>query len=199
VRVDVRVIAATNRDLQESIRKGDFRSDLFYRLNVFPVDMPSLRDRSSDIPQLAMFFLSRFAKKFGKDIQGIPRGTLDRLINYPWPGNIRELQNVIERAVILSQRSVLELESGTIPFLAASGPPLVDDRTAGMNDQLRPVAPTASTLEEIERSHIAAILNQTQGVVEGPRGAAKILGMHPNTLRHRMQKLGLKRSAHRES
>jgi len=200
VRVDVRVIAATNRDLQESIRNGTFRSDLYYRLNVFPIDMPSLRERHSDIPQLAMFFLSRFAKKFGKDIQGISRATLDRLVAYAWPGNIRELQNVIERAAILSQRSVLELGSDTVPLLTASGSTaVVDERVASASAPLPPLEPTAATLEEIERNHIVAILNQTQGVVEGPRGAAKILGLHPNTLRHRIQKLGLKRSAHRDS
>jgi len=200
VRVDVRVIAATNRDLKESIRNGTFRSDLFYRLNVFPIDMPSLRERSSDISQLAMFFLSRFAKKFGKDIQGISRATLDRLVAYSWPGNIRELQNVIERAVILSQRSVLELGPDTIPLLTASGSAVdVDERTADVNGPLPSLASTPATLEEIERNHIVAILNQTQGVVEGPRGAAIILGLHPNTLRHRIQKLGLKRTAYRES
>jgi formate hydrogenlyase transcriptional activator len=200
VRVDVRVIAATNRNLEESIRKSEFRSDLFYRLNVFPINMPSLRERASDIPQLAMFFLSRFSKKFGKDIQGIPRATLERLVQYSWPGNIRELQNVIERAAILSQRSVLELEPDTVPLLKASADSAeVDDRIADTIEPLSPAAPTAATLEEVERSHIVAILNQTQGVVEGPRGAAKILGLHPNTLRHRMQKLGLKRAAYRES
>jgi formate hydrogenlyase transcriptional activator len=200
VRVDVRVIAATNRDLAESIRRGEFRSDLFYRLNVFPIDMPSLRERGSDIAQLAMFFLSRFSKKFGKDIQGIPRATLDRLVNYSWPGNVRELQNVIERAAILSQRSVLELEPDTLPILNASGASgQVDNRSADVDGPLSSAASATSTLEEVERSHIVAILNQTKGVVEGPRGAAKILGLHPNTLRHRMQKLGLRRSAHRES
>ena len=200
VRVDVRVIAATNRDLQESIRNGTFRSDFYYRLNVFPIDMPSLRERSSDIPQLAMFFLSRFAKKFGKDIQGISRTTLDRLVAYSWPGNIRELQNVIERAAILSQRSVLELGADTVPLLAASGSPAEpEERRAGVSGPRPSLEPAATTLEELERNHIVAILNQTQGVVEGPRGAAKILGLHPNTLRHRLQKLGLKRSAYRDS
>jgi len=200
VRVDVRVIAATNRNLEESIRTGTFRSDLYYRLNVFPIDMPSLRERSTDIPQLAMFFLSRFGKKFGKDIQGISRTTLDRLVAYSWPGNIRELQNVIERAAILSQRSVLELGADTVPLLAGSGSPAeTEELPAGASGPLPTLEPTAATLEELERNHIVAILNQTQGVVEGPRGAAKILGLHPNTLRHRLQKLGLKRSAHRES
>jgi formate hydrogenlyase transcriptional activator len=200
IRVDVRVIAATNRDLKEAIRNGTFRSDLFYRLNVFPVDMPSLRERVSDIPQLAMFFLSRFSKQFGKDIQGIPRATLDRLTAYSWPGNIRELQNVIERAAILSQRSVLELGPDTVPLLTSSGSSADgEEQPMHDNEPLPLLMPTASTLEEIERSHIVAILTQTQGVVEGPRGAAKILGLHPNTLRHRIQKLGLKRTTYRES
>ncbi len=198
VRVNVRVIAATNRDLEESIRKGAFRSDLFYRLNVFPVDMPPLRERRSDIPQLAMFFLARFSKKFGKDIQGIPRATLDRLVSYSWPGNIRELQNVIERAAILSQRSVLELEPDLVPLLRPSDSSAIDDRVSAMAEPLSS-ALNPATLEEIERGHIAATLSQTQGVVEGPRGAAKILGLHPNTLRHRMQKLGLKRATYRAS
>src|SRR5271169_2879110 len=131
VRVDVRVIAATNRDLQEAIGAGTFRSDLFYRLNVFPIEVPPLRERGSDIFQLAMFFLARFAQKFGKHIQGMPRATVDRLNSYSWPGNVRELQNVIERAVILSQRSVLELEPDVIPILASSGPSGISDGSSG--------------------------------------------------------------------
>ncbi len=199
VRVDVRVIAATNRNLQESIRTGDFRSDLFYRLNVFPIDVPPLRERGSDISQLAMFFLARFSKKFGKKIQGMPRATVDRLIAYSWPGNIRELQNVIERAVILSQSSVLELEPDVIPVLTPVDSSIMNDRSAAVESPLAPAVPTSLTLEDMERGHIVAVLNQTRGVVEGPRGAAKILGLHPNTLRHRMQKLGLKRTAYHES
>ena len=199
IRVDVRVIAATNRNLEESVRKGGFRSDLFYRLNVFPIELPPLRERQTDISQLAMFFLARFSKKFGKNIEGIARETLDRLTNYSWPGNIRELQNVIERAVILSPGPVLELT----PDLVRTETPLgVSTTPVEKFPESKPHVPAASgpsTLEEMERSHIVAILNQTGGVVEGPRGAAKILGLHPNTLRHRMQKLGLKRSAYRES
>jgi formate hydrogenlyase transcriptional activator len=198
VRVDVRVIAATNRNLEDSIQKREFRSDLYYRLNVFPIETPSLRERRSDIPQLAMFFLSRFSKKFGKDIQGIPRETMDRLLNYSWPGNIRELQNVIERAAILSQRSVLELGSDTVPVLATPSAAAVEVEIPSEGKPDLPGNPS-STLEEIERKHIAGVLDQTLGIIEGPRGAAKILGLHPNTLRHRMQKLGLKRAAHGES
>jgi formate hydrogenlyase transcriptional activator len=199
VRVDVRVIAATNRDLPESIRTGDFRSDLYYRLNVFPIDVPPLRQRGSDISQIAVFFLARFSKKFGKKIQGMPRATVDRLMSYSWPGNIRELQNVIERAVILSQSSVLELEADVIPVLTPAVASNMDDQSNIVESILPPAVPTSHTLEEIERGHIVTVLNQTKGVVVGPRGAAKILGLHPNTLRHRMQKLGLKRSAYRES
>jgi formate hydrogenlyase transcriptional activator len=199
VKVDVRVIAATNRNLPESIKAGDFRSDLYYRLNVFPIDVPSLRQRGSDISQIAMFFLARFSKKFGKKIQGMPRATVDRLMSYPWPGNIRELQNVIERAVILSQSSVLELEADVIPVLTTADSSIMNDHSNIVESILPPALPTPLTLEEIERGHIVTVLNQTCGVVEGPRGAAKILGLHPNTLRHRMQKLGLKRSAYRES
>ena len=128
VRVDVRVIAATNRNLQESIRKGEFRSDLFYRLNVFPIEVPPLRERRSDIPQLAMFFLARFSKKLGKDIQGIPRVTMDRLVSYSWPGNVRELQNIIERAAILSRSSVLELEPDVVPVLTTADSSAGTDR-----------------------------------------------------------------------
>ncbi len=200
VKVDVRVIAATNRNLQESIRTGEFRSDLFYRLNVFPIDVPPLRERRSDISQLAMFFLARFSKKLGKNIQGIPRGMLDRLENYSWPGNVRELQNIIERAAILSRSSVLELERDLFPGFAE--PDASGARTTSTETDPSTVGTSASappTLEELERAHIAAVLNQTAGVVEGPRGAAKILGLHPNTLRHRLQKLGLKRGAHHAS
>jgi formate hydrogenlyase transcriptional activator len=199
VRVDVRVIAATNRNLQESIRTGEFRSDLFYRLNVFPIDMPPLRERSSDIPQLAMFFLARFSKKLGKDIQGMSRETVDLLTSYSWPGNIRELQNVIERAVILSKGSVLELEPDLVPALTPAGSSPVGDRSSEVVRPPASASPASATLEELERDHIVAVLTQTRGVVEGPRGAAKILGLHPNTLRHRMQKLGLKRSAYHAS
>jgi formate hydrogenlyase transcriptional activator len=199
VRVDVRIIAATNRNLEESIRTGEFRSDLFYRLNVFPIDVPPLRERGSDISQLAMFFLARFSKKFGKDIQSMSRATVERLVNYSWPGNVRELQNIIERAVILSKRSVLELEPDLLPAL----PTAESSRMAGESSetvQSSGVAPpSSSSLEEVERAHIVTVLNQTKGVVEGPRGAARILGMHPNTLRHRMRKLGLKRAAYHAS
>ncbi|HTP45148.1 MAG TPA: sigma 54-interacting transcriptional regulator [Candidatus Acidoferrum sp.] len=206
VRVDVRVIAATNRNLQESIRTGDFRSDLFYRLNVFPIEVPPLRERPSDIPQLAMFFLARFSKNLGKNVQTISPSTLDRLETYSWPGNVRELQNLMERAVILSRSSVLELEPDLIPNLASSGAPPPAQQGAHQGEELPGQIPPAlttgsapSTLEEIERAHILAVLNQSKGVVEGERGAARILGLHPNTLRHRMKKLGIRRESYHGS
>src|SRR5207247_5827666 len=125
VRVDVRVIAATNRDLEEAVRAGRFRADLFYRLNVFPIQVPPLRERASDIPQLAMFFLSRFAKRFGRRVDTIASETMGRLVSYPWPGNIRELQNVIERAVVLSRGPAVELDRDLGP-----GPPPRGSRPA---------------------------------------------------------------------
>jgi formate hydrogenlyase transcriptional activator len=197
VRVDVRVIAATNRNLEESIRAGEFRSDLFYRLNVFPIEVPPLRERLSDIPQLAMFFLARFSKKLGKAFKGISQTTLDQLANYSWPGNIRELQNVIERAAILSRNSILELEPDMLSSLTGR------ESSAAPSAPAAPIAASAPanapTLEDVGRAHIISVLNQTGGIVEGPRGAAKILGLHPNTLRHRMQKLGLKRASYQPS
>ena len=198
VQVDVRVIAATNRNLEDSIRAGEFRADLFYRLNVFPIEVPPLRERASDIPQLAMFFLARYSKKFGKQIEGMPQSTLERLIRYGWPGNIRELQNIIERAVILSPNSVLELKSDLVPVLAGADSPVPREKSPEAISYGADV-PSSATLEDIERAHILEILNQTRGVVEGPRGAAKILGLHPNTLRHRMRKLGLKRTTYQVS
>jgi len=141
-----------------------------------------------------MFFLARFSKKFGKKIEGISQATVDRLSSYSWPGNIRELQNVIERAVIVSQGAVLELGPDLVSVLASANISGADDRSDRVTKPSASPLPAAATLEEIQRVHIVAVLNQTQGVVEGPRGAAKILGLHPNTLRHRMQKLGLKRS-----
>ena len=196
VRVDVRVIAATNRNLEESIRAGSFRSDLFYRLNVFPLELPTLRDRRSDIPQLAIFFLSRYSRNLGKRIKGISQATTDRLVNYSWPGNVRELQNVIERALILSRGPLLELDAD-LPLVTS---PEVLARTPQHQAQHIEAAPLAlPTLQEVERAHILVALKQTRGVIEGPNGAAKALNLHPNTLRHRMDKLGIKRSAHRIS
>jgi formate hydrogenlyase transcriptional activator len=198
LRVDVRVIAATNRNLREAVNAGRFRSDLFYRLNVFPLKLPPLRDRRSDIPQLVAFYLSRTSKKLGKKVDTVSQETMDRLINYPWPGNVRELQNVIERAVILSPGSNLLLNQDLLPRSSSGGGTQGLEMPGQGPSPASPEAPRLSTMEEVERSHIVSALQQTGGVVEGPKGAARILNLHPNTLRHRMQKLGIRRPAHRQ-
>lgn len=197
VRVDVRIICATNRNLLESIREGTFRSDLYYRLNVFPLEVPPLRERAEDIPQLAMFFFSRYARNLGKKMDGISASATEKLMNYSWPGNVRELQNVIERALILSHGPILELDADLIGVSPLEMPDDTGDDagppSAGGADS------SFKTLEEVERAHIVQALQQAGGVIEGASGAAKILGMHPNTLRHRIQKLGINRHAHRKS
>jgi len=194
VRVDVRIICATNRNLEEAIAAGTFRSDLYYRLNVFPLEVPPLRERRADIDQLAKFFVSRYARKLGKNITGISEAATQTLVSYSWPGNIRELQNVIERALIVSAGPTLELENdlSSIPASPIAGEPALEVAAVPYADQ-----PPLKTLQEVEREHILAVLQQTHGVIEGANGAAKTLGMHPNTLRHRMEKLGIKRQTHR--
>jgi formate hydrogenlyase transcriptional activator len=200
LRVDVRVIAATNRNLREEVQSGRFRSDLFYRLNVFPLELPPLRERRSDIPQLVAFCLSQFSKRLGKKIDSVSRESMDNLVNYPWPGNIRELQNVIERAIILSVGPTLRLDRDLMPVAAAAQgiqapeTEVPEDRQADLKSP-RPLL----TLDEVERNHILAALQHAGGVVDGPRGAARTLNLHPNTLRHRMDKLGIKGSRHRQS
>ena len=197
IRVDVRVIAATNRDLEEAVRNGRFRADLFYRLNVFPIRTPSLRERRSDIPQLVTFFVSRFAKKFGRRVEAVAKETMDRLVNYPWPGNIRELQNIIERAIVLSTGSSLELGPEFLPAVTAPA----EEGTRPRPVPARPVSPAPASvgldaaLKDVERSHILSALQQAGWVIEGARGAAKILKLHPNTLRSRIEKLGIRRAS----
>jgi PAS domain S-box-containing protein len=186
IKIDVRVIAATNRDLPRAVAEGRFREDLFYRLNVFPIVLPPLRERASDIPLLVHFLVAKSAVRIGKRIQSVSATTMRRLAAYPWPGNVRELENVVERAVILSQADVLEVE----PELLPSAPDAVrrfDEVAGGRRSSMK--------LEAVERAHILDVLSQTQGVIEGERGAAKILAIHPNTLRSRMKKLGITRSA----
>ncbi len=193
VHVDVRVIAATNRSLRESINAGTFRSDLYYRLNVFPLEVPPLRERGADIPQLAKFFLSRYSRNLGKRMEEISAAATERFSNYSWPGNVRELQNVIERAVIISPGPLLEVEPDLI---SVSTSETLRYTTRKATEVVQPTEPDPAlkTLDEVERDHISAVLLQTRGVIEGAKGAAKTLGMHPNTLRHRMEKLGIKRS-----
>ena len=184
VRVDVRIIAATNRDLAEEVRAGRFRSDLFFRLNVVPLVVPPLRERAADVTLLVTFFLSKFSAKFARRIERVDRETMDRLVAYSWPGNIRELQNVIERAVVLSTGPVLRLGPDLLPVLDEIDASA--EEAAGRNDD-----PRLISLADAERRHIESILAHTKGVVEGADGAARILDMHPNTLRSRMKKLGI--------
>jgi formate hydrogenlyase transcriptional activator len=189
IKVNVRIIAASNRDLEKAIQEGRFRADLFYRLNVLPVTLPPLRERRADIPLLASFFVERFSRQFGKNITGISQDTMDALSRYFWPGNIRELQNVIERAVVLCSGSVLRLGNDLLPIMIEDG----EEQIFGESTSLAGSSP--SSLENVERSHILQVLQETRGVIEGPRGAARILNLHPNTLRSRMKKLGIERSS----
>ena len=175
IKVDVRVIAATNRDLEKAMREERFRSDLYYRLNVFPISLPALRDRKEDIELLVKHFVRKCCKRIGRGIETIPQQTLAAMVSYSWPGNIRELQNVIERAVILSQGPNLELGDWSPQAVRPSGP-----------------APVA-TLDEAQRAHIVEVLQLTGGKVSGERGAAQILGIKPTTLESRMKKLGIER------
>ena len=181
IRVDVRVIAAGNRDLAAEVAEGRFRADLYYRLNVFPIRIPPLRERRGDIPLIAGCVLPRLAEKLGRPISGFTEGSLERLLNYDWPGNVRELLNVLERAMILSRGPELEIGESLFPGALSGGA-----TSSPSSGPLR-------TLEEVEREHIQRVLEHTGGVIEGKRGAAPILGLHPNTLRSRIQKLGVER------
>lgn len=177
-KVDVRVVAATHRDLEGMILDKQFRSDLYYRLNVVPIFLPPLRKRPDDIPLLVKHFVQRFARKVGKTIDVISSDTMETLRRYPWPGNIRELENVIERAVVLSRSSVLRIAHHD----------LTSRITPGQNPE------RLQTLEEVERNHILAILKETRWTLSGPSGAAARLGLNRSTLYFRMKKLGIVRS-----
>ena len=189
IRVDVRVIAATNRDLAAAIADGKFRQDLFYRLNVYPVRMPPLREREGDLRLLVSYLVDRYAKQIGRRITHVSAVTLERLASYDWPGNIRELENVIERAVILSAGPELELGSDALPgaSMAEASPPAVGGRPG-------PPRAASGSLHEVERQHIVDTLRATAWRVDGSGGAAERLGMNPSTLRSRMKKLGISRS-----
>jgi formate hydrogenlyase transcriptional activator len=204
-RVDVRVIAATNRDLPKAIAAGTFRQDLYYRLNVFPVRVPALRERIDDIPLLVHYFARRYAGKVGRVVSRVPRETMQRLMTYPWPGNIRELENVIERAVILSSGAELEVAGELLPTVSASAGPRqqVEPLTSGDSGSAAaevarssplPGKDESPSLVDVERRHIREALRETGWRIDGPNGAARILGLNPSTLRSRMQKLGIRRS-----
>ncbi|MDY6823534.1 MAG: sigma 54-interacting transcriptional regulator [Thermodesulfobacteriota bacterium] len=173
-KVDVRIIAATNRDLQAEVQNGDFREDLWYRLNIFPITMPPLRDRLDDIPLLANFYIDRISRRLGKVIKTVPAGVMDALMQYHWPGNVRELENVLERAVINASGYKLRL---------------VDELKKPRKDGPRP----DQTLEHVERDYIKRVLEQTGWKVSGRNSAAEILGLDRSTLRARMRKLNLRK------
>ena len=196
IKADVRVIAATNRDLQKDVAAGRFRADLFYRLNVFPINVPALRERREDIPVLAQHFLERFARKFGKALKRIDPESLRRLQEYSWPGNIRDLQNTIERAAILSPGDSLVVNWTLEAASPAAMSPTVPASNGGSrapNRELETASGDESSLAEMERQHILAILKKTRGVIEGPAGAARLLNLKPSTTRFRIKKLGIKR------
>ncbi len=179
--VDIRLIAATNRDLKLEVEEGRFRQDLFYRLNVFPITVPPLRDRRDDIPLLVRHFAARFARRLGKSLDEVPTAVLRTLQRYDWPGNVRELQNLLERSVIVSRDGVLRLPE-RLPESSSSTLLPPEEKTY----------PTSLSLQEVERHHVLRVLGETCGQIAGDGGAAEILGLPPSTLRSRMKKLGIR-------
>jgi transcriptional regulator with GAF, ATPase, and Fis domain len=173
------VLAATNRELGKLVREGKFRDDLYYRLNVFAIQLPPLRDRPDDIGLLTNYFVQKFRPQFGKNISHIDQESIDRLKQYHWPGNIRELEHIIERAVLISDDNVLTID---LPLTGNVEAPATTTIAA---DKVR-------TLAEMERSYIAAILKHTRGLIAGKDGAAEILGLPASTLRNRIKKLGVR-------
>ncbi|HKB98855.1 MAG TPA: sigma 54-interacting transcriptional regulator, partial [Terriglobales bacterium] len=209
VKVNVRILAATNRNLEEDVRTGKFRSDLLYRLNVFPIHIPPLRERRQDIPMLVAFLVQTFAQKLGKSVTQVLEGTMRRLVEYSWPGNIRELQNVIERGVILSPGNLFFLDRewpGTAcldggGIISLTGEVASAPTAFGAAESIASSAPSSSStssaasssLREAERRHIEAALAARNWVIEGEKGAARMLDVHPNTLRSRMKRLNIQR------
>lgn len=185
IKINVRIVAATNRDLENGVKSGTFRSDLYYRLNVIPLRVPSLRERKADIPEMAQAFLQQSAERMGKQVQLVTRETMRRLMDYAWPGNIRELQNVIERGVVLSKGSVLHLGRDLLP---------IEVYETGREPAANSSPNTGDSLEEIQRRHILRVLERAGWVISGPKGAGAILDIHPNTLRSLMNRLGIRRA-----
>jgi transcriptional regulator with GAF, ATPase, and Fis domain len=181
IKADVRVLAATNRDLLQAVRDKSFREDLYYRLSVFPIHLPPLRERKEDIPLLVHFLAGKFVARIGKPVESVDPETARRLLAYPWPGNVRELENVLERAVILANGPTLEIGPDVLPATPEAAAPAAPS----------PFPSPGASLEAVESKHILSVLERTGWVIDGPGGAAKVLGLHPNTLRSRLKKLGV--------
>jgi formate hydrogenlyase transcriptional activator len=179
IKIDVRLIAATNRDLRRMVEEHRFRDDLYYRLNVFPLHVPPLRERPEDIPALVRYFVQRLARPMNRQVEVIPAETLDALCRYPWPGNVRELANLVERALILSPGRTLEVP---LDELGPRDPPVASEEKDD------------ATLQSVEREHILRALEEANWVLGGPKGAAARLGMKRTTLQYRMQRLGITRA-----
>src|SRR5262249_49306073 len=180
------------------VREKKFREDLFYRLNVFPVRLPPLRERQDDIPLLVHFLVNKFAPRVGKRLDGVSRGTMQRLQEYPWPGNVRELENVLERAVILATGPTLEIAPDFLPAKAtrpAEERPRAEGAAAPAAAAQQAPGQPLPPLEDVERDYIITVLRHTNWVITGPRGAATVLGLNPSTLRSRIKKLGISRSS----
>ena len=186
IKVNVRIIAATNRDLEAAVRSGVFRSDLYYRLNVIPLHVPALRDRRSDIPEMVVAFLRQSEKRMGKPILSVSQETMRMLVDHSWPGNIRELQNVIERGVVLSRDSVLKLGADLLP---------IEESHRNIEPEATPQPASTDSLKHVQRQHILRVLERTGGLISGPNGAGAVLNLHPNTLRSLMDRLGIRSPA----
>ncbi len=196
IRADVRVVAATNMDLAQLVAEKKFRSDLYYRLNVFPIAVPPLRQRREDVPLLVRYFVQRFSRRQNKTVEYVPADVMEALVNYAWPGNVRELENLIERAVLLSPGKELRVPLAELKAAPAASAALAmasENFSQGLSAAGATESAAVGTLQEAERQHILRALRQTQWRIAGPRGAANILGMKRTTLQARIRKLGIKR------
>jgi formate hydrogenlyase transcriptional activator len=182
IKIDVRVIAATNRDLQTSVNNKEFRADLYYRLNVFPINSPPLRERKEDIPVLVNHFCKKYGTRFGKKVNSISKKVIDSLTQYDWPGNVRELENIVERGLIVAEGNALE---------AGDWLPKISEQTVKAEVVENVNSAPASSIQNIQKKHILEVLAQTNWKIRGDNGAAKILNLNPTTLEARMKKLGI--------